>query len=77
MALGVPALVKTCIFRCSSVAVLIFHMTIMICIQKFYSKKPMLIVRVQQQFITFFFCAARNMSFCGYDNIIGQETRVV
>lgn len=29
-------------------------MTIMICIQKFYSKKPMLIVRVQQQFITFF-----------------------
>lgn len=37
----------------------------------------MLIVRVQQQFITFFFCAVCNISFCGYDNIIGQETRVV
>lgn len=34
----------------------------------------MLIVRVQQQFITFFSCAFRNISFCGYDNIIGQET---
>lgn len=35
----------------------------------------MLIVRVQQQFITF--SSVHFASFCGYDNIIGQETQVV
>lgn len=35
----------------------------------------MLIVRVQQQFITFF--SVQFASFCGYGNIIGQETQVV